>query len=69
MDYKQCFDSMRLEETLNDLYEAGVTDDQLAVIYKGNKEVKMAVKTPHGLTVRESIEKIILQGDVFGECT
>ena len=28
--------------------------------------MKVAVKTPHGLTNREDIKKIILQGDVFG---
>ena len=35
------------------------------------KGVNVAVKTPLGLTVRERIEKIILQGDVFGpiECS
>ena len=65
MDYKQCFDSMWLEETLNDLYEAGVTDDSLALLYEANKGVNMAIKTPAGLTVRQRIEKIILQGDVF----
>ena len=70
-DYKQCFDSMWLEETLNDLYEAGVTDDTLAVLYEANKEVNVAVNTPNGLTLRQKIEKIILQGDVFGpiECS
>ena len=71
MDYKQCFDSMCLEETMNDLFEAGVTDDHLALLYEANKVVNVAVKTPAGLTVRERIEKIILQGDVFGpiECS
>ena len=62
---------MWLEETLNDLYEAGVTDDTLAVLYEANKEVNVAVNTPNGLTLRQKIEKIILQGDVFGpiECS
>ena len=26
VDYKQCFDSLWLEECMNDLYEAGITD-------------------------------------------
>ena len=51
---------------MNDLYEAGVTDDNLAVIYQANKEIDVAVKTPTGLTIRKKIKKIILQGDVFG---
>ena len=55
---------------MNDLYEAGVTDENLAIIYQANKQINVAVKTPTGLTIREKIEKIILQGDVFGptEC-
>ena len=58
-------------DTMNDPYEAGVTDDNLAVIYQANKEVNVTVKTPFGLTVRAMIENIILQGDVFGpiECS
>ena len=57
---------MWLEETLNDLYDGGMTDDNLSILYEANKKVKVAVKTPHGLTDRIDIEKIILQGDVFG---
>ena len=50
---------------------AGVTDDNLALLYEANKEVEVAINTPTWLTVREKIEKIILQGDVFGpiECS
>ena len=55
MDYKQCFDSMWLEDTMNDLFEAGVVDDKLALLFEANKEVKVAVKTPVGLTVRVNV--------------
>ena len=51
---------------MNHLFEAGVTDDNLAILFEANKEVNVAVKTPVGITVREKIKKIILQGDVFG---
>ena len=47
LDYKQCFDAMWLEETLNDMYEGGVTDNNLAILYEANKKVKVAVNTPH----------------------
>ena len=65
-DYKQCFDSMWLQETLSDMFEAGVDDDQLALMYEANKNVKVAVKAPNGLTDRVNIKDIILQGNVFG---
>ena len=71
MDYKQCFDYMWIEETMNDMFEAGVVDDQLALIYEANRKVKVAVKTPNGLSDRKTLNEIILQGDVFGpiECS
>ena len=56
---------------MNDLYEAGIDDDNLALVYEANKSINVAVKTPNGLTAREKIERIVLQGDVFGplECS
>ena len=65
-DYRQCFDSLWLDEAINDLYEAGINDDKLALIYEANKVNRVAVKTPFGLTKRETVNKIVLQGEVFG---
>ena len=64
-DYKQCFDSLWMEECLSDLYKSGVRDDKLALLYNINKHVKIAVKTPIGKTEREDIFDVITQGDVF----
>ena len=36
VDYKQCFDSLWLDEVVNDLFEAEICDDKLALIYKLN---------------------------------
>ena len=71
LDFKQCFDSLWLEECNYDLFEAGIDDDNLALLYEANKNVNMAVKTPNGLTKRENIKNIVLQGDVYGpiECS
>ena len=65
-DYRQCFDTLWLEECVNDLYDAGIQDDKLALIYEANKKNKVAVKTPFGITSRENMDKIVLQGEVFG---
>ena len=48
------FDSIDLQEALSDLYDAGVTDDTLPLLYQANAEVYMSVKTPAGLTDRLS---------------
>ena len=71
LDFKQCFDSLWLEECMNDLFEAGIDDDNLALLYEANRNINMAVKTPNGLTEREYIKNIVLQGDVYGpiECS
>ena len=65
-DYKQMFDSVNLEGAINDLYDYGVEDDQLQLIYKANKEVYMSVKTSGGLTDRQIITNCVLQGDTLG---
>ena len=65
-DLMKCFDGLWLEECCNDLYEAGVQDDKLALIYEGNRTNRMAVKTPIGLTERVLIERVVTQGGVTG---
>ena len=65
-DYAQMFDSIDLIEALSDIYNAGVSDDSLSLLHQANAEVQMAVKTPTGLTERQTIRDIVLQGDTFG---
>ena len=65
-DYKQMFDSIDLEKALSDLYDFGVNDETLALLYKANHEIQMSVKTPSGLTERQTVKDIVLQGDTFG---
>ena len=65
VDYKQMFDSECLFECMNDLYEAGVDDDVFSLIYEANRENQVAVKTPNGLSRRETFREIVMQGDVL----
>ena len=65
-DYKQMFDAINLEQAANDIFDAGVNDDNLILLYKANEDVKMAVNTPYGLTERQTIKNVVLQGDTFG---
>ena len=64
-DYRQMFDAINLEEAVSDAFDAGIQDDNLNLIYKANKDVQMAVNTPSGLTKRENLSNVILQGDVW----
>ena len=50
---------------MNDLYEAGVDDDIFALIYESNRENDVAVKTPNGISRRETFKDIVMQVDVL----
>ena len=65
LDVKQCFDGLWTKECINDIFRAGVQDDNLALIYEASKITHFAVKTPVGLTKRQKLEEKILQGDVL----
>ena len=65
-DYRQCFDTLWLDECINDLYDAGIQDDKLALIYEVNRKNKVAIKSPFGTTPRVDIDQIVLQGEVLG---
>ena len=49
LDYQQCFDAISVDVTINDLYEAGVTNDHLSLINECDASSKIAIKTPFGL--------------------
>ena len=65
-DYAQMFDSIDLQQALSDLYDEGVEDDNLKLLIEANKNVDMAVKTPSGLTERQTISNCVLQGETWG---
>ena len=56
---------MWYEETMNDLWDAGVQDDKFAVIAKMNEKCNIAVKTPVGISERFELNKIEMQGTKF----
>ena len=46
MDIAKCFDKMWFEETSNDIFRAGVTDDKFVLLANSNLKSQVAVKTP-----------------------
>ena len=70
-DIEKCFDSLWAQECVNTLYEYGLDNDKLVLIFEETKIAKIAVKTAWGLTDRIDIEDLIMQGTVFGSiiCT
>ena len=70
-DAEKCFDSLWLEECINDIYDAGLKNDKLNLLYLMNKNAQVVIKTPWGLTERKTINNIVMQGTVWGSlfCT
>ena len=62
---EKCFDSLWLEDCINSLWENGVKDDTLFLIYYLNKKPNV-VKTPFGETDPLSFMNIVKHGTVFG---
>ena len=65
-DYEQMFDSIQLKQAISDIYEAGLQDNNLSLVYQANKEIFMAVNTAGGLSERQTITDCVLQGDTWG---
>ena len=57
------FDSMKLEEAISDLFDSGMKDDTLSLLYDSNRNIKVKVKTASGLTEENKFPKLVLQGD------
>ena len=68
-DIDKCFDSLWLQECINDLYKNGLTNDKLPLLFMENNNANIAVKTSTGLSKRKSIQN--MQGTVWGSmfCT
>ena len=64
-DISKCFDAMWTEDTMNDFYDAGVTDDNFSLISLLNDKCKVKVKTPVGDTERFELNQIEMQGTVL----
>ena len=65
-DIKQCFDSVWLEEATNDLYESGITNRNINLLYEGNKKTRMCVETNIGKSKRVELRRVVMQGSVTG---
>ena len=70
-DIEKCFDALWVQECINTLYECGLKNDKLVLLYEETKNARIAIKTSLGLTTRTTIDNIIMQGTVFGSiiCT
>ena len=65
-DISKCFDKMWYSETGNDIFKAGVQDDNFLLIANSNKDCQVAIKTPwEGITDRITLNELEIQGTVL----
>ena len=65
-DVEKCFDSLWLTECINEMYEAGIRNDKLCLLYLSNKDAQIVIKTASGKTDQMSIKDKVMQGRVWG---
>ena len=65
-DIEKCFDNLWLHEVINCLYQAGLNNDKLPLLFLENNTAQVAVKTSGGISTRVNIYDIIMQGSVWG---
>ena len=64
-DVHKCFDELWLQESINDLYTAGLKNDNLNLIYLTNESAQVAVKNSQGISERFAIHNKAMQGTVW----
>ena len=70
-DVKTCFDKLWLQSSINSLYDAGLQNDMLNILYIENKNIQIAVKVNDKLSERINVKNVELQGSVWAplKCT
>ena len=70
-DVEKCFDKMWLQSCINSLYDAGLQNDMLNLLYIENKNANIAVKVNNILSKRKSVKNVEIQGSVWAglKCT
>ena len=70
-DVEKCFDALWMQECINDIYEAGLDNDKLPLLFLENQNAKVAIKSSKGISKRVNITNIVMQGSVWGSlsCT
>ena len=70
-DIKTCFDKMWLQTSTNALYECGLRNDMLSLMFLENMNAQIAIKVNNKLTRRIDVQNVEMQGTVMSslKCT
>ena len=71
MDIQTCFDKLWLEASINSLYENGLQNNKFNLLYIENQVANVAVKVNDKMSTRFPVQKVVMQGSVWGglKCT
>ena len=58
---KKCHNTIWLHECINDLWDAGIKDDKLALLFLENTSAKIAIKTASGTTEQQNVQGLMLE--------
>ena len=64
-DVEKCFDKLWLQNTTNDLFEAGLKNDKLNLLYLENRNTKVSIKVNNRITRTIDLKNIEMQGSVW----
>ena len=64
-DVRKCFDKMWASETSNDVFDAGLQDDQFVLMANANKTCEVAVKNGARISERMTLTNIEMQGTIM----
>lgn len=60
------FDKIKLKEAINDLWDSGLQNDNLVVLYELNKKNRATIRTPIGDSEKIELKENVLQGGSWG---
>ena len=59
-DVRKCFETLWLDKCINNLYEAGIQDNMLCLLYYQNKNARIAINTFNGRTEWFTIQNTVM---------
>ena len=61
IDAEKCFDKLWLQNCINAIYDAGITNEYLNILYIENRNASIAVKVNNTLSTRINVTDVVMQ--------
>ena len=65
LDIRQCFDGLWSEECDSDIFQYGVQDNTINLLYDASQNIQLVIGTLVGIT-KKNVANTVMQGDVLG---